>query len=315
MVKKRLSSCENKNQGIKHTHLTKLVKRYGVELLDLYDLRDIFLKSDVSNFIGELPPELCKVVEKDKRKEVTEQMFDMLDFLVVDKGTELSKRNQFVYELKELGDLFHTKCVLETAVLLPMHEIAYREMGGISGNVYKLSFPELKASYALKVFKIYFNEYDVRSVGHGGLFEIMTAFCANKSEPKKNNPVYMANLYSTSFMLSKWQEEKLHKPLNIINGLFMGAEDCTVYQTVHNEIREDNYINGKRIDFGGTYKTEYGNLSYNGRKIFRKIRNMELPEIKEFYSKMKTSIDKEDFKYACGVLSLFWDINVRDYIR
>ena len=315
MKKKKLSSCEKRIQRIDHTSLTKLVKRYGVELLDSYDLRDVFLKTDVLNFVGGLPPELCKFVEKDKRTEVTKRMFEILDFLVIDKGEELSKRNEMVYELKDLGNLFHTKCILETAILLPMHEIAYREMGGISGDVYKLSFPEWNISYALKVFKIRVNEYDARSVGHGGLFEIMTAFCANKSEPKKNNPIYMADLYGESFMLSKWQEEKLHKPLDIMDILFMGAEDCTVYQTVHNEVREDNYINGKRIDFGETYKTEYGNLSYNGRKIFRKIRNMELPEIKELYSKMKTNVDKADFKGACNVLSMFCNMDIKKHIR
>ena len=314
MTKKFLSSCENRKQRIKHTHLTKSVKRYGVELLNFYDLSDTFFKSDISNFIGCLPPELCKIVEKDKRSETTKQMFELLDFFFVYKGEELSERNEIEYELKDLEKLFHTKCILETAILLPMHDMVYRELGGLSGNVYRISFPELKVSYALKVFRN-LSPYALYDYGHGAMFEIMTAFCANKSEPKRNNPVYMANLFSGNFMLSKWQEEKLHQPVDTMNVLFMGAEDCTIYQTSHTEIREDNYINGKRIDFGETYKTEYGNLSYNGRKIFRKIRNMEIPEIKEYYCKMKTNVDKTDFENACGVLSIFWDMNIKTLIR
>ena len=83
MVKKKISSCEKRKQRIEHTHLTKIVKRYGVELLDLYDLSDTFFRSNVSNFIGCLPPELCKIVDKDKRAETTKQMFEMLDFLLI----------------------------------------------------------------------------------------------------------------------------------------------------------------------------------------------------------------------------------------
>lgn len=294
MKKQKLSSCERHNKYVEHTHFTKLVKRYGFEILDFYNLKNVFLKTNVSRIIGCLPPELCALVDKKDIASFTNKFFYMLDFFVVDQGEELKHHTEMKYYLTDIGELFNTLCVLETYERLPNLDYAYREWGGSVGDVYKLTFPEIHAEYALKVFKPQIRGYS----GHGPEFEILTAFCANKSEPKRNNPVYIASLFGgNQFMLSKWQHEKLHKPITI-NDLFIDVYNCPVYQTAHQEMREDNYINGKRIDFGETYKTKYGKLSYKGRKFFRKFRNMSEKDIMLLKSQQKNNFDRADFNSA-----------------
>ena len=294
MKKIKLSSCERTFERPKHSALTKYIRRHGVRDNYTRDLKKILSDCDVNPHVGFLPPELRKLVKKEDIALITDQFFDRLDFLVVDKYNEFIHRTEMKYYLTEIGELFNTLCVLETYTRMPNFSHCYREWGGAVGDVYKLTFPEIHAEYALKIYKS--EVYGYR--GHGAKYEIPVAFCANKSEPKHNNPVYMANLFGQQYMLSKWAGEDMSDV----------PEDkpTSVYQTTYQEQRGENYRNKKRIDFGETYKTDYGQLSYNGRKMFRKMQNMNEKEIMLLKLQQKNNFDFADFKKAYSVYCSFY---------
>ena len=108
----------------------------------------------------------------------------------------------------------------------------------------------------------------------------------------------MANLFGQQYMLSKWAGEDMSDV----------PEDkpTSVYQTTYQEQRGENYRNKKRIDFGETYKTDYGQLSYNGRKMFRKMQNMNEKEIMLLKLQQKNNFDFADFKKAYSVYCSFY---------
>ena len=93
-------------------------------------------------------------------------------------------------------------------------------------------------------------------------------------------------------LLLKTQEKQ--EEYSIQCGLF------PVFETSDQEsdYRKSNFINGLRIDFGETNKTWYGNLSYNARKWYRTMEYVDLPTIKQEYTKIKTNFDKYDFYEA-----------------
>lgn len=288
MKKRILSSCESDTDFIKHTHLTKLFKKRGAYVYDAYK---IFLNCDISKYVGCLPPELLRLVPKDSVAHITRLMCSELESLVLDYDCDLEKRAQQIYQLDSLGDLFNTKCVLQTydeKDPYSANNTGTRGWFGVVANVYKISFPEINANYALKIFKSY---ECIR--GHGVQHEIPTAFCANKCEPNKNAPIYLGVLFGGQCMLCKWIDSK-SKPESI--DIF--ADDTSIYQTTYQESRPDNFKNGKRIDFGGTYKTKYGCLSYRARKLFRKFYNMTPTEIENACNKTMNNFEKYEFQKA-----------------
>ncbi len=284
----------------KHPGLTKFIRKHGLDCDGVQGLKQIWTHCDIKPHIGFLPPELRALVDKKDLSSVTNKFFAELDFLVMDKGEELKHHTEMKYYLTEIGELFNTLCVLETYERMPNLDYAYREWGGAVGDVYKLTFPEIHAEYALKVFKPDVYGYH----GHGPLYEIPTAFCANKCEPKKNNPIYMANLFGTQYMLSKWAGGE-----NNIMPEY-AYDIASIFQTTCQESHCGNFICGKRIDFGDTYKTDYGRLSYNARKIFRKMENMTSRQIMQLREQQKNNFDKSDFNAAYELYVNFYG-NVR----
>ena len=129
---------------------------------------------------------------------------------------------------------------------------------------------------------------------HGALYEIPIAFCANDCEPKQNVPIYMANLFGAQYMLSKWMGNDYSNPVP-------EYKETNIFNTTYPERRHENFRNGKRIDFGDTFKTDYGRLSYNGRKMFRKMQNMSRDEINELKSQQKNNFNKSDFQSAYNI--------------
>ena len=295
MKKRILSSCEKRIERPKHSGLTQFVRKHGIDNDGIYCLLNIWKKCDIKPHIGFLPPELRELVDKKDISSVTSKFFAELDFLVVDKGEELKHHTEMKYYLTEIGELFNTLCVLETYERMPNLDYAYREWGGVIGDVYKLTFPEIHAAYALKVFKQEVYGYK----GHGPFYEIPTAFCANKCEPKRNNPIYMANLFGAQYMLSKWAGEDNVVPLP-------EDKETTMFQTTYQESHYGNYRNGKRIDFGDTYKTDYGHLSYNARKMFRKMENMRPRQIMKLRERQKDNFSKSDFEKAYALYVEFY---------
>jgi hypothetical protein len=115
--------------------------------------------------------------------------------------------------------------------------------------------------YALKLF--YKNRPKWIEYDHGVCFEVATAFAANKAEPKDNNPIYMASLISEKYMLSAWAGEE--------DGIKERENKNTIFITSPHETSPRNLRAGRRIDWGETYLTDYGAMSYRARKIFRQI--------------------------------------------
>ena len=296
MKKRILSSCEKRIERPKHSGLTQFVRKHGLDCDGVYGLKQIWKNCDIKPHVGFLPPELRALIDKKDLSSVTSKFFAELDFLIVDKGEEIRHHTEMKYYLTEIGELFNTLCVLETYERMPNLEYAYREWGGAVGDVYKLTFPEIHAEYALKVFKSEIYGYR----GHGPLYEIPTAFCANKCEPKKNNPIYMANLFGVQYMLSKWAGGEN----NIMPEC--AYDIASIFQTTCQESHSGNFIDGKRIDFGDTYKSEYGRLSYNARKMFRKMEVMKHRQIMRLREQQKDNFSKSDFEKAYAIYESFY---------
>lgn len=65
------------------------------------------------------------------------------------------------------------------------------------------------------------------------------------------------------FMLSQWGGDK---PDGVVS-----ENKHVMYATSEEEDETRNYRNGRRIDYGETYQTDYGRASYRVRKMFRKV--------------------------------------------
>jgi len=280
---------EKANSFIKHRSLTGLLRRQGV--YNTKYLQSILDKCEVDSHVGELPPELRRLIPKEKISKLTKFFFDQIDKLLVEKCTDLLERKEETFLLEEISNVFGSTCIIETLDVSELNGVkTYKEWGGAVADVYKLSFPELSVSYALKVYK-----HGIKSHGHGPMFEIPTALCAFHSEPKYNNNVYMANLTGNQYMLSKWLGNNGRGP--IID------KKNAIYRTGAEEVKPDNYCCGKRIDFGRTYKTYYGLSSYNARKYYRKMLRMSQNQKNAFSKTLKTQQEKSDYKMAQLIFS------------
>lgn len=286
---------------IKHSSLTKYFRKHGTEV----NVSDIIGACDIDSHIGELPPELLKLVDKQDRSKKTQEFFKALDRLVKAKRKTLSKRKHLAYKLSEVSKIFDSYCILRTS-----EHIENKMWGGKSskiwcgsfGDVYKICFLEIGAEYALKIYKPRTRRVRKEWNWHGAEFEIPTAFCANKSEPRENNPVYMAKLNGCEYLLSKWQNKEDKTISRYENRIFRTSDS-------ERSTRRENFINGVRIDYGETYRLDYGYLSYNGRKWYRKIQTENLYQIKYDYAKLKNNFEKHDFYEA---MELFFLEYIRD---
>ena len=290
--------CRVGDKKTEHSSLTKYARKYGVE----GNILSVMKACDVDCHIGELPPELLQLVDKQDRSAKTKEFFMALDKLVKTKGSELSKHKQLVYRLPEICKIFDSYCVLRTAKPIKNFINEYETWGGSFGDVYKICFPEIGAEYALKIYKPLRRHAGTEWNRHGAQYEIPTAFCANKAEPRENNPVYMAKLRGNEYLLSKWQDKE-EKPIPRYQN--------HIFETSNSERKacRENFINGIRIDYGDTYRLDYGYLSYNGRKWYRKINTENLYQIKYEYAKLKNNFEKNCFYEA---MELFFLEYIRD---
>ena len=86
------------------------------------------------------------------------------------------------------------------------------------------------------------------------------AFNAYKAEPKSNNKVHLASFSKHLYMLSDWMDDA--------SATYINENKYKIFDMNPREIVPRNFRNGKRIDFGDTYRTAYGAASYREKKIF-----------------------------------------------
>lgn len=217
----------------------------------------ILARRDMSPRVGCLPPQLVPLVRPENRANVTNAFGACLEnFFVnnIDKIREL--KSDMVFSAPDISALFNTSCVIASR---GVGVFGVCPWSGAFGVVCKVSFPEIHAEYALKYFLALGRRKD-----HGASFEIPTAFAANHAEPRDNCPVYMASLKpGCEFMLSKWAGE--------VNDGKVRENKYDIYATSEDERYPRNWRGGRRIDYGETYQTDYGKMSYSERKLFRKI--------------------------------------------
>ena len=254
----------------KHAGLTKYFKHNWTP--ETYQVQDIVYGCNVSGRVGALPPELRARVPREQIAQVTAKFHDCVAKFVadyynnfmqvkchIDWDMERGKRMS-AYKLSDISELFGTDCILNCRSISSVGHL--RPWRGMIGFVYKLSFPEINADYALKIFSRDMDDYGL--LGHGPWFEIPTAFAANHAEPNRNVPIYLASLRDEYYMLSKWAGDA---PDNVKQT----DKNYVIFHTSVCDNRSSNYRKGRRIDFGSTKLTFYGKCSYKERKLARQM--------------------------------------------
>lgn len=248
----------NAEHKIKHRALTGFVCRKWKRNTRL--VQDIVKRCCVSECLGALPSKLRERVPMEHVAQVTKAFHAQLQsFLGENKANLDCPDVDQVYDLPQIGSLFGTKCVL---MVRGINICGVSPWAGAVGYVCKLSFPQLNAHYALK---LYFDDGpEWAKLDHGAWFETMTAFAANKAEPKDNNRVFMASVGQMPYLLSEWAGDKQ-------DNIPMRENTNQIFVTSDAEEEERNRRAGRRIDWGETYRTVYGAMEYDARKIYRQI--------------------------------------------
>ncbi len=256
----------SQSHKIPHRALTAILRRDG--FLPNNMLRDTLVLCDVSADLGELPPELRARVAPDKIAHATREFRRILrEYLLKNKKVFLTQKADVLDSLPEMEQLFGTDCIVEYRNDVEMDDVNgntfVEDWSGSYGVVVKLSFPRINAAYALKLFRNCSRE-DTKC-GHGPMFEIPTAFCASHAQPHDYEHVYMASLsLRCPYMLSKWGGDYPdYQQMNL--------KENMIYSMSLIEVKPWNLRGGKCIDFGKTYKTTYGRLTYRGRKMYRQL--------------------------------------------
>jgi len=254
------------SQKMQHRALTGILRRDG--FLPNNMLRNILVLCDVSTDLGELPPELLARVAPNEIAYATREFRRILrEYLLKNKRVFLAQKADILDSLPEMEELFGTDCIVEYRNDTEMEDVNgntfIEDWSGSYGVVVKLSFPQINAAYALKLFRNCSTE-DTKC-GHGPMFEIPTAFCASHAQPHDYERVYMASLsLRCPYMLSKWGGD-------FPDYQQMNPKENMIYAMDLIEVKPWNLRGGKCIDFGKTYKTAYGRLTYRGRKIYRQL--------------------------------------------
>ena len=258
MKQKIFSSSEKRSvQRPKHAGLTHYLRRHWHRTPEV--LRAILTRCDVATNVGALPPQLrASLSPYADVARVTMDFHDLINDFLVDSARTIHHCHQdIIFELPAIGALFHATCKIEchkTSGLQPSR------WSGLAGVVCRMSFPELNASYALKV---YFPIYHDSNDDHGAMYEIPTALAAYRAEPRDNTPVYMGSLIGNPYMLSQWGGEK--------ESCYVRKNTNQIFFMSRSEEAPRNYRNGRRIDYGETYRTLYGGASWRARKIYRSL--------------------------------------------
>ena len=296
----RFSSCERVVGRCKHSALTGFARKSRP--VDQWEVEQVVSKCDVSPYVGALPPELRAQIPANMVADVTRKFRDKLeDFLVANFFDIEAQEKDKIYNLPEIGKLFGCRCVLETRGVTA-YGISPWE--GAFGVVCKMSFPEIGAAYALKVYKSFGSE---NHVWHGPWFEVVTAFAANKAEPKYNNPVYMASLIYNKYMLSKWAGDQ--------DDVAVRKNTNEIFCTDDVEQDPRNMRLGRRIDWGDTHLTEYGKLSYAGRKLYRQIKSRDVCAVRKSLAGAKNNLQQRDVQQVIELADECGDNAVRLFLR
>lgn len=219
---------------------------------------------------GQLPPQLRERIHVDDIPKITQQFSAELDrFLAKKYKIFANKAQDQVYSMPAIGQLFNTECVVEVKGYNDKDGNPHwggRPWSGTFATVCKLSFPELGAAYALKLYNKSVIYRELYGSWHTAYHEIAAAFGACRAEPRDNNPVYMACVGKNKYMMSQWLEDVPESPLQRPNRF-------EIFRTNILEISPRNWRAGRRMDYGATYLTPYGMLSYPVRKLYRQMIN------------------------------------------
>lgn len=284
-------SYKDAKQRVKHVALTGFLRRKWIR--DTNFLENIVSCTDVSPYLGALPPELRNRLPKEDVSRVTYEFRNALeDFLVKNIGDIRKMDCDRIYDLGQISDLFGTPCrMLSRGV----NVYGVNPWQGGFGFVCKLSFPEINAHYALKLFDVAVSLADMPP--HGILFEVSTALAASHAEPRDNNKFYMASLKDEKYMLTAWAGDDIDR-------IPSRANKNEIFWTSERENEDRNRRNGRRIDWGETYQTEYGSLSYPMRKFWRQIESFDANAVeKTIASVQKNSIAFKEAKDVIERLS------------
>lgn len=270
---------------IKHRALTGMLRKKWSRNPNV--LQRIVYNCDVSPYLGELPPQLRERVPREEIASVTANFREHLENFLIKNIFELRSMDEDkLYELPEIGGLFGTKCELFARGI---NVFGVNPWSGLLGFVCKLSFPEINAHYALKLYHKALPDFLLYS--HGPWFEVGTALATNRAEPSDNVPMYMASLKYEKYMLSLWAGDKEDKVAQR-NNMF------EIFATSAAENESRNRRAGRRMDWGETYKTDYGSLSYLGRKAYRQMINMDETAVKKTFAVARNNFDKRDVARA-----------------
>lgn len=269
----------------KHRALTGYLRRNWSR--NPYVLKRIVYNTDVAPYLGALPPQLRACLPREQIASVTAQFRERLEGFLIDNIYDLREMDRDrLYELPEIGDLFGLKCTL---VARGINVYGVNPWSGLLGFACKLSFPEIDAHYALKLY--YDNIPEVSCFSHGPWFEVATALAANKSESRDNVPMYMASLKYEKYLLSQWAGDK-------DDGIPQRQNVNKIFFTRTAEDESRNRRGGRRIDWGETYLTNYGAMSYPARKIYRQALNMDENAVRNSIAKAKNNFQKQNVAQA-----------------
>ncbi len=278
----RFSSCGGQARW-GHRALTGFVRKN--RSIDQWIIEQIVSGCNVSPYLGVLPPELqARIKPSDSGRIIAEFREKLDDFLIANSEQIQEQEKDIVFDLPQIGNLFGCQCKMELRGITPYGVSPWE---GAFGIVCKLSFPEIHAEYALKIYKMHSENH----VYHGPWFEIATAFAANRAEPRNNNPVYMASLKDEKYMLSKWAGDEE-------DGLRKNKNKNKIFVTAHGEDESRNLRNGRLIDWGETVLSEYGKLSYQARKFVRQVKNGNVHNARKILGAKKNMLEKRDLDDA-----------------
>ncbi len=253
-------------------------------------LKRIVYNTDVSPYLGALPPQLRARVPQNQIASVTAQFRECLENFLIQNIFDLREmESDRIYDLPEIGALFGTGCNL---VARGVNVYGVNPWSGLLGFVCKLSFPDINAHYALKLY--YSHIPEVTHYSHGPWFEFGTALAANKAEARDNVPMYMASLKYEKYMLSQWAGDRE-------DGVPQRDNKYRVFVTRTNEDESRNRRGGRRIDWGETYLSKYGQLSYPARKIYRQAINLDEAGLRKSIANARNNFERRDVRDALGL--------------
>ncbi len=266
------------------------------------DVERMIASGNMSPYIGALPHVLRARVKKYDISSATKQFRIAMDNFLVEKkqslqGALLNSR----YDLENIADIFDTECLIRTFVFSPDENA--RTWVGKSGNVAKLSFPNIGADFGLKIF--FDNVRNTSGWRHGPVFENCAAFHASKVRPRENNPVFMASMGAVPYLMSLWGGDAP-------DGVHARKGKNKIFYLSSGEDAFENYRGGRLIDFGGLNKTVYGDLNYRARKLYRTFENLCMSDdFEKFKHVYKSHLSVPDFQSAASAATLVFSENIR----